>query len=168
MTPPSTHRIRALAVWGRARSLSVTEAPYNTESLRVSGEETFCFFEAWTPEQGANPRSLTFQAGSFSHCTRAPALCHAFKSWKRYRPPSKHETLGQCWGNVEPASYSLHIYDHYRKVSWLWKLCCCFSATQYHVQKIPQWMLIVSTATIRDLFQKREGLKPKKRELMAG
>ena len=37
--------IRALVVWSRARYLSVTEAPNNTESLRVSEEETFCFFE---------------------------------------------------------------------------------------------------------------------------
>ena len=28
-------------VWGRARCLSATETPHNTEYLRVSGEETF-------------------------------------------------------------------------------------------------------------------------------
>ena len=54
--------------------LSVTEAPHNIESLRVSWEETFCFFETWTPEWGSNARSPTFQAGSFNRCTRAPAL----------------------------------------------------------------------------------------------
>ena len=37
-------RILALVVWGRVRYFSVTEAPYNIESLWVSGEETFCFF----------------------------------------------------------------------------------------------------------------------------
>ena len=43
--PPDTGiEIRALAVWGQARYLSVTEASHHTESLRVSGEETFCFF----------------------------------------------------------------------------------------------------------------------------
>ena len=40
--------------------------------LRVSGEETCCFFETWRPEWGSSPRSPTFQAGSFNHCTRAP------------------------------------------------------------------------------------------------
>ena len=39
--PPDTvFEIRALAVWGRARYLSVTEAPHNTD---VDGEETFLF-----------------------------------------------------------------------------------------------------------------------------
>ena len=28
------------------------------------------------PEQDSNPRSLTFQAGRFNHCIRAPALCY--------------------------------------------------------------------------------------------
>ena len=32
-------------ILGRARYLSVTDAPRNTEALRVSGEETLCFFE---------------------------------------------------------------------------------------------------------------------------
>ena len=47
---------------------------HNIESLRVSGEQTFGFLETWMPERGSNPRSPTFQAGSFNHCTRAPAL----------------------------------------------------------------------------------------------
>ena len=51
-----------MAVWGRARYLSVTEAPHNIESSRVSGEETCCFFETWRPEWGSSPRSTTFQA----------------------------------------------------------------------------------------------------------
>ena len=66
--------IRTLAVWDRARYISVTEVPHNIESSRVSGEETFCFFETWRPERSSSPRSPTFQAGSFNHCTRAPAL----------------------------------------------------------------------------------------------
>ena len=42
--PPDTgFEIRALAVWGRARYLSVTEAPHNTDFLHVDGEETFLF-----------------------------------------------------------------------------------------------------------------------------
>ena len=67
MTITSRHRIRNSSP---ARHLSVTEAPHYIESLRGSGEETFCFLEYCS-----NPRSPTFQTGSFDHCTRAPALC---------------------------------------------------------------------------------------------
>ena len=49
------------------------EAPQNIESLWVREEETFCFFETWRPELDSNLRSPIFQAGSFNHCTRAPA-----------------------------------------------------------------------------------------------
>ena len=42
--PPDTgFEIRALAVWGRARYLSVTEAPHNTEFYTWMGEKHFCF-----------------------------------------------------------------------------------------------------------------------------
>ena len=41
--------MRALAVWRRARYLSVTEALYNTEYLGASREETFCFQSENTP-----------------------------------------------------------------------------------------------------------------------
>ena len=50
------------------------KAFHNIEFLRMSGEETFCFFETWMPERGSNPRSPTFKAGSFNHCTNALAL----------------------------------------------------------------------------------------------
>ena len=43
---------RELAIWGRARYISVTGAPQNIESSRVSEEETFCFLETWRPEWG--------------------------------------------------------------------------------------------------------------------
>ena len=73
--PPDTgFWVRALAVWARARYFSVTEAPHNIEFLWVSGEETFCFLETWRSKWGSNPRSPTFQAGSFNNCTRAPTL----------------------------------------------------------------------------------------------
>ena len=72
--PDTRLEIRTLAVWGRARYVSVTEAPHNIESLRVSVEEAFRFFKIWMPERVTNPQSATFQAGSFNHCTRDPAL----------------------------------------------------------------------------------------------
>ena len=47
MTLPSRKKleIQALAVLGRARYRSVREASHNIESVRVSYEKTFCFFE---------------------------------------------------------------------------------------------------------------------------
>ena len=44
MTLSSRHKIRALAVWGRARYLSVTEAPHNTEFNTWMGKKHFVFF----------------------------------------------------------------------------------------------------------------------------
>ena len=91
--PPNTRfKIRALAAWGRARYLSVTEVPHNIESLRVSGEETFCFFETWRPEWELNPRSPTFQAGSFNHSTKPPTLVNP-DIGPKVKGPSEHETL---------------------------------------------------------------------------
>ena len=49
-------KIRALAVGGRARYLSVTESPYNTELLRVSEEEQF------VSSQGGGPRVVVSTA----------------------------------------------------------------------------------------------------------
>ena len=70
---------RALMVWGRARYLSVTWAPHNIKSLQVSEKVTICFFETWMPAGGRTrdrrfSKEYIFHAGSFNHCTRAPAL----------------------------------------------------------------------------------------------
>ena len=67
-TPDTGFEIRALAVWGRVRYLSVTEAFHNIESLGVRGEETFYFFET---SKACPP---TLQAASFNHCTRGPVF----------------------------------------------------------------------------------------------
>ena len=58
----------------------VTEAPHNIESLCVSGEKTFCFFETWMSERGSNPRFPTFQAAAWT-CTRTPTL-YATSDWR--------------------------------------------------------------------------------------
>ena len=75
MTLPSRHRIRNSNPDGlRPSTLPLGHGgSHNIESIRFNGEETFCFFEIWGPEWGSNPRSPIFQAGSFNHCTRAPA-----------------------------------------------------------------------------------------------
>ena len=84
--------IRALAVWGRARYLSVTEADHNIETKHVSGEETFHFCEAWRPEWGSNPRSPTFQAGSSYHYTRTSTQKGPSTEWDQ--PKDRQFNLG--------------------------------------------------------------------------
>ena len=59
--PPDTgFEIRALAVWGRARYLSVTEAPHNTNFHTWMGKKQFCFFQ--TAETGNRTRTLAWKA----------------------------------------------------------------------------------------------------------
>ena len=57
----------------RTRYLSVTEAPHNFIFTSEQGINIL-FFETWMPASGINPRSPTFQAGSFSLFTRVPVL----------------------------------------------------------------------------------------------
>ena len=71
------------------------EALHNFESLRVSGEETFCFFETRMPGRGLSPRSPTLQAGSFHHCTRP-------------HPPPSHSTNVLCYWE-EMASWAAQL-----------------------------------------------------------
>ena len=113
MTMSSGHRIWNSSPGGLRPStyLSVTEAPYNIESSRVSGEKTFCFFERpepWRPEWGSDVRSPTFQVGSFNHCTRAPAPKQCNHSRKKIQACSVTTT-------PEPSpwlKYNLFIYPY--------------------------------------------------------
>ena len=100
--PDRGFEVRALAVWGRVLYLSVTEAPHNIESLRVSGEETFCFFETWRQEvacsasdrQGLNFEFCVWRAVS-SHSSHHPQeVLQA-----HWRLPTGHTTLRR-WINV--------------------------------------------------------------------
>ena len=71
--PDTGFEIRALAVWGRARYLSATEAPHNIEFLRVSGGATFCFFATWRPEWCWKKNESGFR----------PPLCTYRLNWAR-------------------------------------------------------------------------------------
>ena len=106
-SPDTGFEIRPLVVWGRTRYHSVTEAPHNIESLRVSGEETFCFFEIWRAGWGSNPRSPTFQAGRFNHCTRAQVKAVCCRLCGVDNLSSKHDILNQRKINVGPPSAAL-------------------------------------------------------------
>ena len=77
--PPDTEfEIRALAVWGRARYLSVTEAPRNTDFHTWMGKKHFFFFQIAeignrTPNSGVKGRGA-------NHYPRAPAHLINYKS----------------------------------------------------------------------------------------
>ena len=70
--PPDTgFEIRALAVWGRARYLSVTEAPHNTNFHTWMGKKYFCFFQ--TAETGNRTPNSGVKGSGANHYPRAPA-----------------------------------------------------------------------------------------------
>ena len=70
--PPDTgFEIRALAVWGRARYLSVTEAPHNTDFHTWMGKKQFCFFQ--TAESGNRTPNSGVKGSGANHYPRAPA-----------------------------------------------------------------------------------------------
>ena len=71
--PPDTgFEIRALAVWGRARYLSVTEAPHNTNFHTWMGKKQFCFFQ--TAGTGNRTPDSGVKGSGANHYPRAPAL----------------------------------------------------------------------------------------------
>ena len=63
--------IRALAVRGRARYLSVTEALHKTEFYEWMGKKPFCFFQ--TTETGDRTRNSSVKGSGANHYPRAPA-----------------------------------------------------------------------------------------------
>ena len=70
--PPDTgFEIRALAVWGRARYLSVTEALHNTEFYTWVGKKYFCFFQ--TAETGNWTSNSGVKGSGANHYPKAPA-----------------------------------------------------------------------------------------------
>ena len=56
LSPDTGFEIRALAVRGRARYLSVTEAPHNTDFHTWMGKKHFVSFKP--PRPGTEPRTL--------------------------------------------------------------------------------------------------------------
>ena len=81
--PPDTgFEIRALAVWGRARYFSVTEAPHNTNFHTWMGKKQFCFFQ--TAETGNRTPDSGVKGSGANHYPRAPA-------------PQANNT--RCWSN---------------------------------------------------------------------
>ena len=87
--PPDTGlEIRALVVWGRARYLSVTEAPHNTNFHTWMGKKQFCFFQ--TAETGNRTPDSGVKGSGANHYPRAPAL-------QRAGPQTTHWRLVSLW-----------------------------------------------------------------------
>ena len=69
--PPDTgFEIRALADWGRARYLSVTEALHNTDFHTWMEKKHFCFFQ--TAETGNRTTNSGVKGSGANHYSRAP------------------------------------------------------------------------------------------------
>ena len=99
--PPDTgFEIRSLAVWGRARYLSVTEAPHNTDFHTWMGKKHFCFFQ--TAETGNRTPNSGVKGSGANHYPRAPALytwyTRGFKRTTSYTAPQRQTpNRSSCW-----------------------------------------------------------------------
>ena len=95
--PPDTGlEIRALAVWGRARYLSVTEAPHNTNFHTWMGKKQFCFFQ--TAETGNRTPDSGVKGSSANHYPRAPAHV-ATNDWRKWHALLNTPNRGSNWWN---------------------------------------------------------------------
>ena len=97
--PPDTgFEVRALAVWGRARYLSVTEAPHNTDFHTWMGKKHFCFFE--TAETGNRTPNSGVKGSGANHYPRARPLQNVIHTYTyiaysstNYRLPIKKKNI---------------------------------------------------------------------------
>ena len=81
------HCPRALAVWGRARYLSVTESPHNTDFHTWMGKKHFCFFQ--TAETGNRTPNSGVKGSGANHYPRAHAhlesnLWYSMVQWRPF------------------------------------------------------------------------------------
>ena len=105
MTLFSRHRIRNSSPGGlsRARYLSVTEAPHNTNFHTWMGKKQFCFFQ--TAETGNRTPDSGVKGSGANHYPRAPT--------------PKHETLESCLrGCLEDRTCSGFDYDGKWDACW--------------------------------------------------
>ena len=77
VTLPSRYRIRNRTWWSEVKQ-AVKEAQHD-ESLRVVGEEIFCFFETWISERWKNPRVLTLHLASLSIIHQGKYHCAVYE-----------------------------------------------------------------------------------------
>ena len=103
--PPDTgFEIQDLAVWGRARYLSFSEAPHNTESLRVSGGETFVSLKPECESGGRNRDLRLSKQADLPTASMSANTIHwpnAGQALNRLRwSTGENVVLVQCWAGV--------------------------------------------------------------------
>ena len=102
--PDPGFEIRALAFWGRARYLSVTEAPHNTNFHTWMGKKHFGFFQ--TAETGNRTPDSGVKGSGANHYPRAPALelTAAEATYHADRDTEGRRTNSSCFTNEFPAN----------------------------------------------------------------
>ena len=108
--PDIVLEIRALAVWGRARYLSVMEDPVLHTILTSEWERKFCFSENWMPEWGTNPRSPDFSSRPlYNHFIsphppppNPPPPAHNCSSWEYTNPKERLAKLSVQKKKITP------------------------------------------------------------------
>ena len=115
--PPDTgFEIRALAVWGRARYLSVTEAPHNTNFHTWMGKKQFCFFQ--TAGTGNRTPDSGVKGSGANHYPRAPAqkhrqlLVHWNRTSKSRIMAQKTDSFSIITKVIWPPEVSIPIHPH--------------------------------------------------------
>ena len=90
--PPDTwFEIRALAGWGWACYLSVTEIPHHTESSKVNVEETFVPLKPKRHSRGRSSQAISFPANTKHLYNMYATSAHCLRRWTK---------LYKCYTNV--------------------------------------------------------------------
>ena len=98
--PPDTgFEIRALAVWGRVRYLSVTEAPNNTNFHTWMGKKQFCV-SFKPPRPGTEPRTLAWKAAVLTTTLGPPPTPYMSSMWFHQESRNAGPTLARRWSTV--------------------------------------------------------------------
>ena len=128
--PPDTGlEIRALAVWGRARYLSVTEAPHNTNFHTWMGKKQFCYFQ--TAETGNRTPDSGVKGSGANHYPRTPAHFYAreCKLLHNIFVLDRFFIISHCF-IIRPAKVGQHLENTeliFPGRSWrLWKVVVCW------------------------------------------
>ena len=112
--PPDTgFEIRALAVWGRARYFSVTEAPHNTDFHTWMGKKHFCFFQ--TTETGNRTPNSGVKGSGANHYPRAPALFNLTTPLNHVSP---HDALKHHFASRKNELIFRNLVVFERKLAW--------------------------------------------------
>ena len=124
--PPDTgFEIRALSVWGRARYLSVTEAPHNTNFHTWMGKKHFLFFLK-PPRPGTEPRTLAWKAAVLTTTLGPPPRQKAGDTQQHYtsarltsqtRPEHWEQSFPACRAGIRRRK---GVYPDYQETRWWW------------------------------------------------